>query len=446
MASSTMWFAIFALLICLVKGLSIDRDIRPFKDESESNKDMYRLLTDRGFGFLKHGRANIHLTPKEPGVKLNFLMCSESQYLKYFGLTVAHMPCDLGEGIDAVDCRLNVPFGGINMTDDYTLENYDVDEMGQFYFVLAKCGYSSSPVNVHMTMLLLNPYGQQLSFGEIPMPPLYTLLMACWLIVGALWTFNWLKHRQQKSWLHRVISVYPLAKAVYCAVEIYYYSGYGRSGTSTEGMHIVLYLASIFSDMLFYATLLLLSSGWCVTRDDIGTDKFYIAGLMTGLVVTRLITYLINPLIELLAIILNIAILTMIFRWIARNRIELALFIQPADQPNSLRRLSVSEKDDLFSYLRTVLFTYIIADLVIIVVQILFLLNLDFISSMLHELLEMLMFICAAYVFKLRPANAYNLLDESGGAAPDGAGAAADAQQPSAVEMAEQVSVAEAMR
>jgi len=136
-------------------------------------------------------------------------------------------------------------------------------------------------------MVLMNPNGEQLGFGYIPLPALYKVHLFLWIVAFSAWCFNWFRYRSQSTKIHRIITLFPFSKLVFCVSAELYWNTFATKGQSTLGILIFFIVMLIGYIALMYALLLIIASGWGICRNRIGTDKFAIAGIVVGLIVTQ---------------------------------------------------------------------------------------------------------------------------------------------------------------
>ena len=55
----------------------------------------------------------------------------------------------------------------------------------------------------------LNPGGEHLSSGDIPLPRLYFVISGLWFILNVLWCWNWIKNRSVISLLFNFFIYFP---------------------------------------------------------------------------------------------------------------------------------------------------------------------------------------------------------------------------------------------
>jgi len=294
--------------------------------------------------------------------------------------------------------------------------NYTCPATAEYYMYILNC--DQAKINLKIDLELMNPGGDHLDFGEIPFPAMYMVLTAMWGVLTALWCYNWIINRTQKVKLHRVISIFPLGKLAYCVIAYAYWKLRQTEGMSNLETTLAYGFAYIGFKTIFYTILLFIASGWGTVKDGFGTDKYFIGTVAIFLTGTLLAGFLLHGLFLLMSFVLYIVIIVMVFRWVARSLLELEVEIRnnpheyedPNDPRHQANTNSARSKEVMFRRFKIIMLAYIGVIMIIVLMEILFLMIYEWVSEMLSELLEMLMFVCIGYTFRLRRANIYYML------------------------------------
>jgi len=102
----------------------------------------------------------------------------------------------------------------------------------------------------------------------------------------------------------------------------------------------------------------------------------------------------------------------MIFRYINRNLIDLStgnVQLSDSEENEASRpvRDTTREKEDMFKSFKVVMLGYIVLMMMILIVQMLFMYNYPWVTYLLSELLEIMLFICIGWTFRLQNVNVY---------------------------------------
>jgi len=363
------------------------------------------ILLD-SFGFLKEGTFNFQISLEPESSTLWFLTCNSEEFDDHFKRN-SEIPCS---EVDEQFCEVAVTFTGANPL------NYSnwVTGSGVYYFILANCNGSSLGdsynANVHYT--LLNPGGEQLSSDEIPFPSLYIVLIVVWVLLTGMWSLNWIINRTQRIKLHRVISFFPFAKFAYCGAAVFYWKTLSISGVQTVTSLAVYGALYILFELSFYSILLVISSGWGITRDDLKQDKWIMLVVIFILAVCLSLSFAFGRYAYITLLVMYVVILAMIFRYANRNILGLRdRDSLDSTEPGVPHRSTSAEKLKMYSYFKLIMFGYLFLNILITLVDMVFLQYYKWIYNMLLELLQVTMFICIGWTFRLRSVNLYYRLD-----------------------------------
>lgn len=388
-----LFAAIFLYFIIGVNSYVEKFSVRNINDE---------FLLLQSFGFLKGGyidinHINIDTTPTNDS--LWFLMCTQAEFKGHFRKAVDFPTC---ESIAEEFCEISVNFTG-SLTGRYEIEK------GAFYYLIfAQCG--PGYYNADLDYVLMNPGGEHLSTDSIPFPVLYMILLASWFLLSAAWCFNWITNRRQKIKLHRAISLFPFVKFLFCCAAVYYWKSLSSNGIETSAMVGVYQTFNVLFEVIFYSILLLIASGWGISRDNIGQDKFVISFVAIGLALALIASYFLQRYFSLLIMICYVIIIVTIFK--NTNRNMFLIQAQSQDEENDggqghQRRNTTAEKFKMFKTFKAIMLAYLAAIMAILLIMVLFLENFPWIYNMLNEVLQLVMFVCIGWTFRLRDINIY---------------------------------------
>mmetsp|Transcript_24310 Transcript_24310/g.34099 ORF Transcript_24310/g.34099 Transcript_24310/m.34099 type:complete len:424 (+) Transcript_24310:85-1356(+) len=382
--------SVFVLLVCLCTFSTA-----VVVNETLNTNEKYIFLHE--FGFLEGGNAHINITTQPDNAQLYFLFCTENQNTELFGFGTPE-PCKIG--ITNQTCELSVQFQGHLELDK------NVTKYGVYYLYLANCDALTITGNAYYT--LVNPAGQHLGFGYIPLPALFTILTGTWFVISVLWCFTWIKNktvctifiRQQSIKFYSVVSIFPIVKFVYAIIGVFYWGSYARDGSVSVSAFMLYGFLYILMRSVFYSVLLLIATGWGVLRDSLESEKYVIGGTIGGLIATLIAGFLLHGLFILLTFVIYIVVIVLIFRYINYNLYRLET--EGSNRPD-VSRIVVQDKEEMFKTFKVIMLAYIAIVMVIALFEIMFLLNYPWVTEMLYELLELTVFICIGYTFRQKP-------------------------------------------
>jgi len=363
------------------------------------------LLINEPFGFLKGGSVDFQISAEPVSASLWFLMCSNDDYNHHFK-RYTEIPCS---EVDEQFCEVSVPFTGT------TPLNYtnSVGSSGEYFFILANCNGSIPGITYTATVeyTVLNPNGEQLSSDAIPFPSLYIVLIVVWVLLTGLWSLNWIVNRTQKIKLHRVISLFPFTKFAFCGAAVYYWKSLSYTGEQTVASLSVYGALYILFELAFYSILLIISSGWGITRDELQQDKSIILVVVFILAICLSLSFAFRGYLSVTLLVMYVVILAMIFRYVNRNLLALrdrnSVESTDSTEPGVTHRNTSAEKLKMFTYFKIIMFGYLFLNMLITLIAMVFLQYYQWIYKMLLELLQVTMFICVGWTLRLRSVNLY---------------------------------------
>jgi len=384
---SLLLFVFLVLSGHFARGVFVDKDF-------ETTQKFTPLYT---FGFLHEGTINVQVNLEGGDHTGQWLVGCSREDVNTIGADICNASCHISLRLD----------NSVNYSQ--TISKY-----GVYYFDLLTCDRVTLKGQIHMT--LLNPDGEHLSYGYIPLPVMYVLLLMVWLVIAVVWVFNWIKYRMQPAKLNRVITLYPLLKCIFAGAAARYWKVDSISGVVPSGTVLFYVLFYIAEEAVFYTILMVIGTGWGINRNNIGFEKYLIGGIITGLVGTRLLGFLLNELFYLLSFIVYVIIIVTVFRFINKNVYELQIEIR--NNPRPLDDITDQRYRDLISakhkmlVFKVIMLANVASIMMIALFELLFLTDYPWIAEMLREMLEVLMFICVGHSLYLRGYPLYEGLED----------------------------------
>lgn len=246
-------------------------------------------------------------------------MCDKSEYPSEFRDSLSET-CDRLSENPADVCEMSELFTGkLNVTKK-------IEKGGMYFFIIGNCyNYSTIPeYTASVKYELVNPGGEQLSSEEIPYPAMYIVLIVVWILITSIWMMNWIVNRTQHVKLHKVISLLPLFKTFFCAAALYYWKMLSSSGTETKALISIYGSFYIFFELSFYLILLIISSGWGITRDHFhARDKWVLSAIAIVLSASLILSFIFRGYFSVLMLVMYVIIIVIIFRYTNSNIIAL---------------------------------------------------------------------------------------------------------------------------
>eukprot|EP01112_Ceratiomyxa_fruticulosa_P012220 TRINITY_DN3376_c0_g1_i1.p1 TRINITY_DN3376_c0_g1~~TRINITY_DN3376_c0_g1_i1.p1 ORF type:complete len:578 (+),score=69.77 TRINITY_DN3376_c0_g1_i1:571-2304(+) len=229
------------------------------------------------FGFNKDGTVylDISSTPPPPALNLTFYLCQEKEYEAVWS-TAQQNSVDGGRsklcgsaGRAWQMCELSaIEFP--NAT--HNILRHSVQSTNQYHLILIQCtspaSTAATPAEVGVYAQLVNPGGEQLSVGYIPLPKVYSVLVVAWIAVIFGWGFYWGKNCAHLVSLHWLLALVMVLKLVVDIVAFIYFRVEQTTGYTIASLKILQSVLFAISETLFFCALLLISKGCRITRPN----------------------------------------------------------------------------------------------------------------------------------------------------------------------------------
>jgi len=304
----------FTFFFGIVYGTIIDKVL--------NTNTPYIAASTQGFGFLRDGTLEVSLEKDiKNGAGQWFLFCTLNEITTLFNFNV-----DACIAVNNSTCTLSVPF-----TDSLTISQFIVPAYGVYYTEILNCQKVQFQATLHM--VFLNPGQDHLSYGYMPYPSLFIILSFIWGFTILVWCFNWIRFRSQPSRLNRLMTVLPIIKFIYCGIGILYWKTESVIGEVPNNIEYTFIFFIILEEAIFFLILMTIASGWGVSKDHFGSEKFIILGIIVALMGTRILGYFIHQLFFLLSFLAGLIIVVLIFRFVNLNLRALQLQMRENPTP-----------------------------------------------------------------------------------------------------------------
>jgi len=296
-----------------------------------------------------------------------------------------------------------------------------INETNQYYFLLDNC--AGVPVSIILSYTFLNPGGEQLSLGLIPLPKLYIAFIVLWSIVSIVWCFNWLYYRQQNVKLHKFISVIPFTSIMRSAFSFVLFRTFSVYGYLSYTLFVLFVVALVVWHFTFYATLMLIAKGWCTVNDKLPTTTYLLIFMIAAAEGLVFFVEYFYVAVLLLSFVIDIVIFVIVFRSTAQSvdqlkRINSTTEVANTNETGTQTDHQVHIRERKILMLRYFLWLTLAYIFLSFVVGAIFKLIVDFttiynwLNFLYYEILDIIFFICVAIAFRLRSHNLYFLLSD----------------------------------
>jgi len=262
--------------------------------------------------------------------------------------------------------------------------------------------------------IFVNPHGEYLGYNCIPYKYFYGVFLGLWIVFLILWIINWAINRTQKfSIIHRIVTIYPILKIIWLTYAFGTWLGYSTYGTYPVAGSVIYYFIFIIQRVALYGVFLFISLGYGIVILKLGYNWMMWVSLLLALAAAMSFGLASAGLFELIVLVAYIIIMIVIFH---NSRVTLFLLQKVRDDPsngNLPRVENVNEKIRLLGIFRIVMIMYIAVMISIIVIAIFVFFYYSWITDMLSEVIEFIVFVIIAITFRLRKENIYHLFYET---------------------------------
>eukprot|EP00300_Choanocystis_sp_HF-7_P008959 c16186_g1_i1.p1 GENE.c16186_g1_i1~~c16186_g1_i1.p1 ORF type:complete len:608 (+),score=97.90 c16186_g1_i1:240-1826(+) len=366
--------------------------------------DLVYPMTDEPFGFLPGGHMDVALQllgdVDETG--LRFLVCSSAQIaVLNANFNAAGALCN---AIETVLCFENAPI----QNGSYSL-SANVSTKDVYYLLIANC--DSEVVHIAYTFDFVNPGGEQLPYGEIPLPKALTALTVFWLVALVGYVLNAMRFFTMHIPLHSLIGVSGVAKMAAVIAAAWYWYSLSRAGSVDMTQFAIYKVAGIIGRLFGLAVLILVSHGYCVTVATLSWATLRVVGFSVTAVGAALLAWAFGgSYIAFLVLILYVLVIRHVFGTLfvtlrqlqTQMQIVRAGGIDPHTSPVALKRRAMEQVQvAVVLWLFVIVFANIVA--------VFFWAGLEWVSSVGGEAADLLLFCMLAYIFRLRDFSAYDV-------------------------------------
>ncbi|OHT02207.1 hypothetical protein TRFO_30776 [Tritrichomonas foetus] len=213
------------------------------------------------FGFSANATYHISATPSNLDPYC-FAFLNKSEYNK-FRTSV------LGDLIRCSDISYSQYYHEIK--NSITPENGIIEEKGIYYPLFINSAIELSGVNIKITETYRNPTScfDYRWFGVVNGKIGVVVILG---FISILWIVNWVLHFHIQIGLHYCLTAVFLSNLFYQIVRLLELQKLDKVDIS-NGLTITRVIFSLFSEIIFYATILFCAKGWCVVRDSISVKE-----------------------------------------------------------------------------------------------------------------------------------------------------------------------------
>lgn len=400
---------IYAQLFFLLVLVSLSEAREGSMDVNVEGQGVYFLFD---FGFHHGGYASVNASIS-PSTYSYLIACTDDgwrmMYENFFSTSIC-----INSNQTVENCIIGFDHNGMASIEF----NINTTNTLVYYFGFINCDVATE---VTVDYLLENPDGQQLSWQYIPLEYVYLAMTVLWFPTTLLWCANWIRHRQMKNRLHRVISLYPISKLLWVSCSSIFWYIANKDPTIEVWMTTAYSCLYLISLGLLVMVFLLIARGWCIVSDEIGKSIVPITICVVALVSTEAITIIFGGLFQFFVLACYAVIVFMIFTSTNQSLLKLerqrANPVENSDVVGVHMRVrnAIDSKKRMLRSFNVAMVVFFVAQITLAGLQALIFKNSLWITRALFELVDWLMFVVIGITFRLRTNNVYYRMEGAAG-------------------------------
>ncbi|KAJ3434463.1 hypothetical protein M0812_01575 [Anaeramoeba flamelloides] len=217
------------------------------------------------YGFEKGGtiESSVDFSPEMS--KIFYLVCTKDEYTNLVTRSEDNICADLTN--NDLNCNTTIQLDSSGDEIKLTSNKNDI-----FLFLMANCERDAT-IDYTIEYTYLNPDGEHLSTVYQPLPKIYLAFFIIFLVMMFGWFINWVKHRDQKIGLHKVLTIIMVFKIITFLLWFLLWSDYSKQGKPSNIYIAITYIVSGILQLMFYMALLYIAKGWSILRPKLKSDE-----------------------------------------------------------------------------------------------------------------------------------------------------------------------------
>ncbi|KAJ3432350.1 hypothetical protein M0813_24298 [Anaeramoeba flamelloides] len=234
------------------------------------------------FGFFKGGTIDLQITISDVDAdNFYFFVLNKNNVDDFYSTTEVPFCEKLEKNLDKSDYITQFTNSSISYQETVKSEMY-------YFFYLANC-QNQPKAHYEINYSFLNPGGQQLSSGLVPVPTMCLIFVVLWILVIVYWVQNWIKFRDQKILLHQIISIVLIVMFFSVFFKWAKWDQLSHKGQLSDFFNNLILFIDFLSLFAMTATGLLIASGLSIVHPILEKKHLiYILFLSTSLSVSVL--------------------------------------------------------------------------------------------------------------------------------------------------------------
>jgi len=267
----------------------------------------------------------------------------------------------------------------------------------------------------------MNPNGENLSLGDVPLPTAYFALSGIWALLTLVLIAVVFVRREHKTPLHILLIFVALLTLGVVLIAYVYWDTFSISGIRYGKLKYLQSFVFAISETIFFCVLLLIAKGWKITRAALPMSEIRAISVALLLLLSTLLffSFYNDGYYFLSLMIMYFFMLPKIFASITHNTRTLQaqmLLIRHANHEADTRPLF--EKVKMFRSLRLSIIIYLGSILMVSSVRIIMLWFLYWINWCLSEAVVLIMVVTVCYLLRPRPNGVFGVNIDLGAPIP----------------------------
>ena len=293
---------------------------------------------------------------------------------------------------------------------EFTREVVEVDRKVFMTWSVLMCGEGAGRITIDYTFM--NPGGEHLGTGYIPLPMMYRLFTISWCALLVAHTyFCFAYHSDKVTALHRMMIALPLLKITYEAASMLRWQTMSKYGYLPNWVLMSHFACSAANQAATFGILILVARGWLITRRTLPVGERQTTTTLVLLLFVLNFAYRyssFNNMTFFALAITYMTILAIILSNIARNvrelKMQLMILRQADIDPVST---PAHTKTEMFRKFQLYMFSFVCTR-VFLEMVLLFLHQHPWIGHLFNETLDAALCVAVAHAFRLREPNPFN--------------------------------------
>ncbi|KAL0477211.1 hypothetical protein AKO1_005849 [Acrasis kona] len=164
-------------------------------------------------------------------------------------------------------------------------------EPDHYAFILLRCEptQTKTVLEIEFSMTAMNQRGQHLSTQNIPLILVSFVMFLFFVTLNFYWAFTVIKDRRHATGIHYVVGLALICQTIGMFGRFNHYQILSRLGSLPFSVSVTVDILAGISEAAFLLIMLLVSMGWTITIEDLGTKRQFIVLSFTTYMVFRIL-------------------------------------------------------------------------------------------------------------------------------------------------------------